>query len=216
MTDYSKACVYKIICKDSSITDIYIGSTINFKSRGYLHKHHCNNPNSKKYNSKAYKFIRENGGWDNWQMIKICDVKCLDKYDLRKKEGEYILSFKSTLNTQIAGRTKEESWRAYSIKNKDRIKAYRSKNKDKMKEYCKAYYLNNIDKSRRDRREYYKKNKDAIKVYQEVYRAKNKDAVKVYQEVYRAKNKDKNKAYMKAYMKAYRAKKKLLKSKEII
>tara|TARA_R110001592_G_scaffold342860_1_gene632919 strand:- start:248 stop:694 length:447 start_codon:yes stop_codon:yes gene_type:complete len=131
MRDYSNACVYKIICKDKSITDMYIGSTVNFRGRGWGHKTCCNNPNCNSYNYKVYKFIRDNGGWDNWQMIKICDVKCLDKYDLRKKEGEYIRSLKPTLNKNIAGRSIKDSQKTYYIKNKNKKKAYDLKNRDK-------------------------------------------------------------------------------------
>ena len=107
MTDYySKACIYKIICKDASITDIYIGSTTNFKNRGYTHKACCNNPNSKKYNYKVYKFIRDNGGWENWQMIKICDIKpCLDRNIMKKAERELIDELKPSLNTTTPNRS---------------------------------------------------------------------------------------------------------------
>lgn len=163
MTDYSNACIYKIICKDESITDMYIGSTINFKSRESVHKHHCNNPNSKKYNCKIYKFIRENSGWQEWQMIKICDVKCLDGYDLRKAEGSYQRELKPTLNYEIAGRSKEEGCKAYRIKNKDKINAdmkpYRIKNKDKIKKYMKAYRIKNKDRINKVKRENYAKKK---------------------------------------------------------
>tara|TARA_R110001592_G_scaffold361064_1_gene670836 strand:- start:560 stop:1084 length:525 start_codon:yes stop_codon:yes gene_type:complete len=154
MTDYSKACVYKLVCKDSDVKDIYIGSTKNFKNRMKGHKCNCNNIKRSGYNFKVYKCIRDNGGWDNWQMIKICDVKCLDKYDLCKKEGEYIRSLKPTLNQKIAGRSPEDSSKASRLKNKDKIKAYRLKNKDKKK----AYDFKNRDKINERRA----KNRDKI------------------------------------------------------
>ena len=50
-----KGIVYKIYCKDSSITECYIGSTNNLQNRKYDHKY-----NSKFSNKKVYKFIREN------------------------------------------------------------------------------------------------------------------------------------------------------------
>ena len=58
--------IYIIKCKDKSIKDWYIGSTINLKSRIMHHKSMCNNKNCKDYNCKKYKFIRENGGFDNF------------------------------------------------------------------------------------------------------------------------------------------------------
>ena len=40
-----KKCVYKLKCKDTNITEFYIGSSINFKRRKYNHKSHSNNLN---------------------------------------------------------------------------------------------------------------------------------------------------------------------------
>ena len=37
MTDYSNGIVYKLCCNDPAITDIYVGSTLNMKSRKYEH-----------------------------------------------------------------------------------------------------------------------------------------------------------------------------------
>ena len=71
MPDYSKSIIYKLCCKDPSITDIYIGSTTNFIERKCSHKNCCINKKSKKYNMNVYKFIREHGDWDNWDMVQI-------------------------------------------------------------------------------------------------------------------------------------------------
>ena len=130
MVDYSNACVYKLICKDVSITDMYIGSTINLMVRIPQHKYCCINKNIKAYNYKVYKCIRENGGWENWEAVKICDVKpCLDKYDLHKVEGEYQRQLKPTLNKEIAGRTYKE----WMENNKDKKKLYNKAYRDKKK-----------------------------------------------------------------------------------
>ena len=109
MTDYSNACVYKLVCKDESITDIYIGCTINFKRRGKEHKSRCNNIKRPGYNFKVYKFIRDNGGWENWQMIKICDIKpCLDRNIMKKAERELIDELKPSLNTTTPNRNRND------------------------------------------------------------------------------------------------------------
>ena len=60
-TDYSRTIIYKICCKDVSITDIYIGHTTNFTQRKKSHKATCYRINDKKYNSYVYEFIRNNG-----------------------------------------------------------------------------------------------------------------------------------------------------------
>ena len=36
--DYSKTIIYRIICKDVNIKDIYIGYTTNFSQKKYAHK----------------------------------------------------------------------------------------------------------------------------------------------------------------------------------
>ena len=68
--DYSKIVIYKIVCNDLNITDCYVGHTTEFTKRKWSHKGDCNNDKSKSYNSLIYTFIRNNGGWNNWTMLK--------------------------------------------------------------------------------------------------------------------------------------------------
>ena len=49
---------YKISCSDESITEFYIGSTINFTRRKFQHKSSCHNINNRAYNYKIYTIIR--------------------------------------------------------------------------------------------------------------------------------------------------------------
>jgi predicted GIY-YIG superfamily endonuclease len=60
--NYTNTHFYKIVCKDTSITDCYVGHTTDFKSRKTKHKHCCMNENNKKYYIYVYKFMRDNGG----------------------------------------------------------------------------------------------------------------------------------------------------------
>ena len=66
--DYSNTIIYKIICKDSNVTDVYVGHTTNFVQRKYAHKQGCINNKSPNYKCKLYEVIRNNNGWDNWHM----------------------------------------------------------------------------------------------------------------------------------------------------
>ena len=45
--DYSKTHFYKIVCKDLSIKDCYVGHTTNLMKRKHHHKNLCINPNKK-------------------------------------------------------------------------------------------------------------------------------------------------------------------------
>jgi hypothetical protein len=94
--DYSNTIIYKIYCKDEAITDVYVGHTTNFVVRKYHHKNACNNS---KINLKIYKTIRENGGWDNWDMIEIAKYECNDSTEARIKEQFHYKELKASLNS---------------------------------------------------------------------------------------------------------------------
>ena len=38
--DYLNTIIYKIVCKDLSISDVYVGQTTNFTKRKSQHKHY--------------------------------------------------------------------------------------------------------------------------------------------------------------------------------
>ena len=108
MPNYQISFIYKICCMDLTIQDIYIGSTINFRSRKRQHKECCNNEKSSHYNMKIYNFIRENGGWDNWNMIQIKELSCNSKLELHAEERKTYEELKPTLNTQKPNRNQKE------------------------------------------------------------------------------------------------------------
>jgi hypothetical protein len=78
------------------------------KGEGGHIKCRCNNPKDKSYNYKVYKFIREHGGWENWDMIMVEKYPCNDKLELHKKEREVFETLKATLNSEIPSRTQKE------------------------------------------------------------------------------------------------------------
>ena len=172
--NYNKSIIYKLCCKDINITEIYIGSTTNFKNRKNKHKWACNNINSKSYNYYVYKFIREHGGFENWDMIMICEYSCENKKELEKKEREYIELHKATLNKQIPTRTDEE---------------YYNDNQEYKKKYHKEYYNENKERISENKKEYYNENKEIIKDQQKVYQEKNKERISENKKEYYEKNK---------------------------
>ena len=96
-TDYSNTIIYKIVCKDTCITDLYIGHTTDFVQRKKSHKYNsnCNYDN----HSKLYNVIRANSGWDNWDMLMLEFFKCNNSIEARQKEQEYYERLKPTLNS---------------------------------------------------------------------------------------------------------------------
>jgi len=181
--DYSKSIIYKLCCKDPNVTEIYVGSTINFKSRKNQHKTTCNNNSEKNkfYNFKVYKFIRDNGGFQNWTMIMLEQYNCENKKQLEMRERYWIEKLKPTLNNNIPTRTKKE----WDIENNDYYKQHYLKNQDKLKQYQKQYYLNNKDKILEEKKQYDKKNQDKLKEYNKQYRLDNQNKIKEYQKQYR-------------------------------
>ena len=93
--DYSNTVFYKIYCKDDSVKDLYVGHTTDFNKRKRQHKRSCISGE----NRKVYKCIRENGGWNNWEMLIIGYKRCENLYDARRIEQEYFESLEATLNS---------------------------------------------------------------------------------------------------------------------
>lgn len=105
--NYEEGVIYKIYCKDNSVKNIYIGSTVNFHKRKIAHKSSCNNEDCTNYNLPVYNFIRDNGGWDNWSIEIIEEIKFIYRTELREKEKFWIEKEQSSLNVGII-LTKEE------------------------------------------------------------------------------------------------------------
>ena len=186
-----------------NLEECYVGSTTNYKKRLINHKACCNNPNSNRHNLKLYKFIRANGGLDQWQ-FEIIEEQELNKKEALNIENEYRMIYGATLNTQVPSRTKKE----YHLANKDIIieqqKQYRLDNKEHIlernkqyyldnKDQCKQYYLDNKDKSSERRKQYYLDNKKKIRDQYKQYYLDNKDKISERQKQYYLNNKDKKK-----------------------
>ena len=137
--DYSNTIIYKIVCKDINNKDCYVGHTTCFTKRKYRHKYCCNNPNDKGYNLYVYKFIRENGGWDNWEMVEVDKVSCVDSNEALKHERHYIEQLKATLNKVIPTRTDKEYYETNKEKFKELHKQYHIEHKEERLEQMKQY-----------------------------------------------------------------------------
>jgi len=117
--DYSNTIIYKIVCKDPNITDVYVGHTTNFVQRKYAHKQNCSNIKSTYYNLKLYKTIRDNGNWSNWEMSIVNFYKCKNQLEARQKEQEYFILLGATLNSINPLPCKIESTKVINIISND-------------------------------------------------------------------------------------------------
>ena len=78
----------------------------------------------------AYQFIRENGGWDNWQMVLINTGNCEYSLEAKKRERENIENLNASLNrvrpfitTEEAREKKKENAIKYYKENKEHKKS---------------------------------------------------------------------------------------------
>lgn len=177
--DYSRIIIYTIKCKDDNITEEYIGSTINFIERKSQHKSSCNNENNKYYKQLKYKFIRDNGGWENWIMLEIEKYPCNDSNEARKREEEIRVERKAKLNSikAFGAETRheylkqyyEEHKKEFKLKDKKRYdenkeeiikrnKIYREEHKEEFKKYMQQYY----EEHKEQKKQYYENNKEQI------------------------------------------------------
>ena len=143
--DYSKSVIYKIqhLEKDELV---YVGSTTNFVKRKNQHKSQC-----KTQTQKVYEMIRENGGWECFNMIIIKEYPCQTKIDLVQEEDRVMRELNTSLNM----------YRSYL-------------SPEKKIEYTKEYYKTKKEEFKKHNNEYYENNKEQIKKANKEYRKKKK------------------------------------------
>ncbi len=130
---------YKIQHKTNNDLKKYYGSTEDLYIRETDHKSGCYNITGKEYNSPKYQYIRDNGGWENFEMIKIYEGK-----DYELKEKEYIIStWEINTNSRIPLQTDEEK-------------------KENQQKRCQKYYHVKKEVINLYNKEYRQLNKDAL------------------------------------------------------
>ena len=147
--DYSKTHFYKIVCKDTSISDFYLGHTTQFTKRKSQHKARCFNPDNPKHHYKLYQFIRDNGSWNNWEMVLIETRECESNLEARKIERQYYDDLKPSLNILEPLRTDEEKQNGALIrytKSNNKASQDRKNNPEKYKDLDRMTYLKRKDK----------------------------------------------------------------------
>ena len=146
--------IYKLVCRDLSIKDVYVGSTKDMRQRKYVHKSDCNNVNGRGYNYNVYQFIRAHGGFDNWNMILVETVRFNIRAELHARERHWYEQLNATLNSEVPNRMYQEWYQA----NKETIAAQK-----------KRYQQANKAKIAAQKKRYQQANKKAIAAYQHQY-----------------------------------------------
>ena len=157
MSNYQNSVIYKICCKDENITDVYVGSSCSHISRKSQHKRACINEKYKKYNYPVYRYIRDNGGWDNWEFVLLEDYPCDNKNQLVIRERYWFEKLGAKLNSCYPQRSAKEYKKEYYEENKEKftenVKKYRKENKEKTRKYTKKYREKNKEKISEKRKE---------------------------------------------------------------
>ena len=142
-----KYLIYKLECKNQEeCEEIYVGSTYNWNKRVEKHRATSKYPHKEGHNQLKYQIIRENGGWENWNMICIeeCDETIQTDKEASKIEEKWRKELDAKMNMKKAHRTKEdlqeyqknytEKWRKDNADyKKEKDKEYREKNEAKIK-----------------------------------------------------------------------------------
>ena len=135
--------VYKLYNPDSDF--VYIGSTINYKSRRDHHKFSSKIGNSP---NKLYEFIRDNGGFNSWK-FKICEQMKVSKPHCRKLlklEKKYCDNHVNILNQREILRDKKKYYLDHKQKIINTSKLDEINNKARNKERRRLYYLKHKDR----------------------------------------------------------------------
>ena len=175
--DYSRCIIYKIVCNDFNIKDLYVGHTTDLVKRRSHHRTNCNNMNNNStYELKIYKVIRENGGWDNWGVVVIENYEaCKNAEEARTRERYWFEILHANLNSVRPIRTLEEKTEYH--------KDYYENNKECILETNKQYYNNNKDcillQKRENNKENYiiQKKKKLKNEYAKEYYLKNREKI---------------------------------------
>jgi hypothetical protein len=160
MPSYSNTVIYKIEHKEKKEL-VYVGNTTNLIRRKYEHKTHCINEKDKKHHFKVYKMIRDNGGWEAFQVLEIKKFPCNDNKEAQVEEERCRVELNALMNTN----------RAFGAETKE--------------EYDVLYYESNKEKILDYHKEFYELNKEKIKEQQKVYREANKEKIKERDKKYR-------------------------------
>ena len=199
-SDIDNYVMYKIVPKNLNLNYCYIGHTNNFVFRKRQHYLPCIDITHSKSHLKIYQVIRQNGGWDEWEMIEIEKFIGKTKLEARIREQELIDEIQANLNCLKAYITEDERkatknaiTEKYRENNKELLKEqtkkYKEDHKEIIAEQMKKYRAENKEKIYEKTKEYRENNKEKHQEWNKVWREKNKEILKEKRKLYDAKKK---------------------------
>lgn len=195
---------------------IYIGRTINPKSRHYAHKH--------RESERTYQFSSEHHV-EHPKMIIIENDLSIEEGIEREKywieyyrnETQYNVINKlkggqigkvSKLSDEERVKHKKNSNKIYRKSHKEEMKLYKKKyreeHKEEIKKYKKQYYQEHNEEIKIKFKEYRDTHKEQNKILQKSYREVHKEEMRLYKKKYREEHKEKIRATLKEYHEAHK------------
>lgn len=169
---------------------IYVGRTINPKSRHYTHRH--------REAERTYQFSSEHHVEHPKMIIIESDLTIEEGVE---REKYWINYYKNNTNYNVLNKSEggqrgrqrnklsdEEREKRRKISLNKSMKKYKEENKEKLIEYRKVYYQQNKEK-------FYENRKDKVKEYQGKYYRENQDKIKKYREEHNEKIREYRKKY---------------------
>ena len=133
--DFTNSIIYHIRDIESKEV-VYVGSTTNFPQRKSAHKYSYNHEERKHFTYPIYCHIRNNGGFNCFEIIPIKSLKLENKTQLLIVEQEEIDKHRTLVNSCKAHTTIEE----HKQYNKKYFKQYYHEHKENINEKRKKYY----------------------------------------------------------------------------
>jgi len=119
--------IYKLATSETSET-VYIGSTTDLRRRKYNHT-----SSSLHAPAPVYKYIRANGGFNNFDLFEIERIEFTNKHQLYERERFHLEQFKNSgitvLNKNIPNRNCAEYYQDNKIEIINNVRNYRINNR---------------------------------------------------------------------------------------
>ena len=167
--DFTNSVIYHIRHMESKEV-VYVGSTTNFSQRKGAHKHYWNKE-GKNFTSPIYCHIRDNGGFECFEVIPIKSLKLRNKTELLIAEQEEMDKHRTLANRNKAHMTIEE-------------------HKEYQKQYTKQYHEEHKAERNQNAKLYYQEHKAEHKKYEKKYREEHKAEIKQYKKLYYQEHKE--------------------------
>jgi len=159
--DFSNSTIYHIRHIETKKV-VYVGSTTNFLIRKNKHKHSCTKPNinnnNKHYNQPIYQYIRDNGDFNNFEIIPVLQLSLENNIQLLIEEQKEIDKYDTLVNCKNSKQDTE----LYKKESLERLNKWREDNPDREKQAKKDYTTKHRDKILQNHKDRYNANKTNI------------------------------------------------------